>query len=722
MKLNYRPEIDGLRAIAVTSVIFYHAQFIFNGHKFFTGGFIGVDIFFVISGYLITLILLKELVSKGSISFRNFYERRIRRILPTLLVVILFSLPFAWIYLLPSNFIEYTKSIIYSLGFGSNFYFHFSSQQYGAESGLFVPLLHTWSLSVEEQYYILFPLILLITFKYFKEHLLTIFFISLILSLLIADWGSKNYPSATFYLLHTRIWELLAGSILAYFEVNLGHRSKNRILNLILPTVGIFLILYSIIFFDDKIFHPSFYTIPSIIGICIIIWFSNEKELITKILSSRLFVGVGLISYSLYLWHYPIFAFARTKDNDPSQYDKLEWIFLAVILSIISYIFIEKPARNKKFSFSLLIKIIVIITSLLITFSLNIISNQKKIDKVNKVLEYNKFSPILEKECKFNNQDKIFLIDSSLNERLNKCRDYTLDARLLFETACNLQSKDSDIFNENFYDKRVNSCIDYTKHSPLFERPCKFSTTDTNPLENSKFIKRLKKCLKKFDQFLLIIGDSHSIDLFNSISKISNQDSFVVGLNKDGCRPLEHSGKPCHYSNALKFIKKFNKNIKYIFFTHKGSYLLTNIGEKERVADSNFRKLPLNDKQINNTIDYLKSVKKINKRLIFVGPHLEPNISLGSKEEIRKILINKDAKDNTNYDLLEVDKKLKKLTQKHNITYVSKIDTLKFDFKKDFIVNYNITFSDTDHWNDFGEIYFGEKLVFNSIIKKILFP
>ena len=271
MKLNYRPEIDGLRAIAVTSVVLYHAQFIFDNHKFFTGGFIGVDIFFVISGYLITLILLKQLVSKGSISFRNFYERRIRRILPPLLIVILLSLPFAWIYLLPSNFIEYIKSILFSLGFGSNFYFHFSSQQYGAESGLLVPLLHTWSLSVEEQYYILFPIFLLITFKYFKEYLLSILFLAAMFSLLIADWGSKNFLSATFYLLHSRMWELLAGSILAYFEINLGQRSKNQKLNLILPTIGITLILYSIIFFDDKIFHPSFYTIPSIIGFCVII-------------------------------------------------------------------------------------------------------------------------------------------------------------------------------------------------------------------------------------------------------------------------------------------------------------------------------------------------------------------------------------------------------------------------------------------------------------------
>ena len=228
MRIKYRPEIDGLRAIAVGAVIFYHAQITIFGHQPFKGGFIGVDIFFVISGYLITSIILKELVTTGTFSFKHFYKRRVRRILPALLFVMLVSLPFAWMYLLPSSFIDFSKSILYSLGFSSNFYFHYSGQVYGAENGLLKPFLHTWSLSVEEQFYILFPIILLITFKYFKKHILTILVIGLIISLQMSDWGNKKYPSASFYFLHTRIWELLAGSTLAYFEITLGHRSKNK--------------------------------------------------------------------------------------------------------------------------------------------------------------------------------------------------------------------------------------------------------------------------------------------------------------------------------------------------------------------------------------------------------------------------------------------------------------------------------------------------------------
>jgi len=377
MRINYRPEIDGLRAIAVVAVILYHAQIAILGHSLFKGGFIGVDIFFVISGYLITSIILKELVTTGTFSFKHFYERRIRRILPALLFVMLSTLPFAWIYLLPSSFIDFSKSILYSLGFSSNFYFHYSGQQYGATSGLLKPFLHTWSLSVEEQYYILFPIILLISFKYFRKYLKTILIIGFIISLILADWGSRNYSSATFYFLHTRMWELIAGSILAYFEIQFGHRSKNEALNIILPSIGLFLIGHSILFFNDKMFHPSFYTLSPVIGICLIIWFSHKDKIVTKILSSKLFVGIGLISYSLYLWHYPVFAFARITQFTPhgNVFIKLLFGIVIIFLSIISYYFIERPARNRKYKFKFILVSIIFSYFILIITNIVIINN-----------------------------------------------------------------------------------------------------------------------------------------------------------------------------------------------------------------------------------------------------------------------------------------------------------------------------------------------------------
>ena len=388
MKINYRPEIDGLRAIAVLAVIFYHAQLIFFGQNFFKGGFIGVDIFFVISGYLITSLILKELEYTGKFSFSYFYERRARRILPALIFVIIVSLPFGWFYLLSESFIEFLKSIFYSLGFSSNFYFHYSGLQYGTEDGLLKPFLHTWSLSVEEQYYIFFPIILITIYKFFRKYLLSVLYIGFFISLLIADWGSKNFSSATFYFLHTRMWELIAGSLLAYFEISRKGRSNNSKLNLILPFLGILLISHAIIFFNDQMFHPSFYTISPILGVSLIIWFANKNEIITKILSSRIFVSIGLVSYSMYLWHYPIFAFARIKNNIPSQYDKFEWISLTLILSVITYFFIEKFFRNKKTNF-LKIFSIFLFTLITIFLSLFVIYKSENHFKVTSVIKKN---------------------------------------------------------------------------------------------------------------------------------------------------------------------------------------------------------------------------------------------------------------------------------------------------------------------------------------------
>ena len=369
LKIQYRPEIDGLRAIAVISVIFYHAQITFFSQKIFVGGFIGVDIFFVISGYLITSIILKELVIKGSFSFKNFYERRARRILPVLLFVILASLPFAWNYLLPSIFIDFSKTILFSLGFSSNFYFNYSASDYFA-SHPYKPFLHTWSLSIEEQFYIIFPLILIIIFKYFKKYLFAFLLIGFFTSLLIADWASIKYSSKAFYLIVTRAWELIAGSILAYFQIIKGYRAKNRFLNLSMPSIGILLIFLSIFFFKDEVPHPSFYTLLPIFGVCLVIWFSNKDELITKILSSKFFVGIGLISYSLYLWHYPIFVF---NDIIKTDYNLFILIIIISILSIFSYFYIELPARNRNNKFRSILLLIFSTFIFLLYFNFNVL-------------------------------------------------------------------------------------------------------------------------------------------------------------------------------------------------------------------------------------------------------------------------------------------------------------------------------------------------------------
>jgi peptidoglycan/LPS O-acetylase OafA/YrhL len=415
MKLTYRPEIDGLRAIAVVAVILYHAQITIFGHQPFKGGFIGVDIFFVISGYLITSIILKELITTGSFSFKHFYERRIRRILPALLFVMLVSLPFAWMYLLPYDFVDFSKSVLYSLGFISNFYFHYSGQIYGATDGLFRPFLHSWSLSVEEQFYILFPIILLITIKYSKRYLIHFLIIGFIVSLGLAEWTSRNYPSTSFYFLHTRMWELFSGSMLAYFEIKQGHRSKHKKLNLILPSIGLFFIILTIVFFKLHFPHPSLYSLLAILGVCFVIWFSNSNDIVTRLLTTKPFVQIGLISYSLYLWHYPIFAFASVNDFfQESTNSKILLILITFFLSVLSYYYIERPFRNKKLSFK---KTLIYLSILIITL---FVFNMKIIQEKGFKIRFN----YLKKINQNYNPDNIFLRQSRMKNSQTNLNDF----------------------------------------------------------------------------------------------------------------------------------------------------------------------------------------------------------------------------------------------------------------------------------------------------------
>jgi Predicted acyltransferases len=191
-------------------------------------------------------------------------------------------------------------------------------------------------------------------------------------SLVFSEWGSRNYSSLNFYIISSRAWELLIGSILAYFESQSGSRSKNQKLYRILPSLGLILIILNIVFFKLYFRHPSFYTLPSIIGTCFIIWFSNKDEIIGKLLSSKFFVGIGLISYSLYLWHYPIFAFARI--NDFFKGNELILGLGLIIVSIVSYCFVERPARNKNYKFIFILAPILLLYVFLIFINLNIIS------------------------------------------------------------------------------------------------------------------------------------------------------------------------------------------------------------------------------------------------------------------------------------------------------------------------------------------------------------
>ena len=347
MSINYRPDIDGLRAIAVISVIFYHAENSFKNLKILPGGFVGVDIFFVISGFLITSIILKELSETGTFSFKNFYVRRIKRIIPVLLLVFITTFPFIWLFFIPTSFLDFSESLISSLFFLSNYNFYLSGELYDAESSLLKPLMHTWSLSIEEQYYIIFPLVLTIVFRFFKNYLFKIFILFFMVSFISMIFIFHKNESLAFFSFFSRFWELILGSITAilYYKKKSTHKFNDDIYSFF----GLLLIFYSIIFFNEETKSPYISTLLPVIGTSLVIYFNNKNGFIYKILSLRYLVFIGLISYSLYLWHYPIFSIGRTTEFFGDGVSK-KLFLLTFVFSLISYYMIEKPIKNQKFS------------------------------------------------------------------------------------------------------------------------------------------------------------------------------------------------------------------------------------------------------------------------------------------------------------------------------------------------------------------------------------
>jgi peptidoglycan/LPS O-acetylase OafA/YrhL len=342
--IKYRPEIDGLRTIAVLAVIIYHAEIYTTFGQLLPGGFLGVDVFFVISGYLITSLISKEYQRTGSFSVLNFYERRARRLLPALLIVLLAALPVAWALLLPTQLIRFSESALASLLFGSNFYWSFSLQEYGAESALLQPLLHTWSLAVEEQYYIVFPLFLVALLSRSKRATVAAVWVGLVVSLIFSQWYTQVDSAFSFYLLPSRLWELLAGAILALAPTGMAKSTIQHTLSLL----GILLLGYSLVFLEYGAGHPGLVTLVPVLGAALVIRYSAGGGLVARILASRGMVSIGLISYSLYLWHYPIFSFARIASIEETMLVKFVGVVLTFLFSVATYRFIEKPFRDRK--------------------------------------------------------------------------------------------------------------------------------------------------------------------------------------------------------------------------------------------------------------------------------------------------------------------------------------------------------------------------------------
>jgi len=333
--LKYRAEIDGLRALAVLPVILFHA-----GFKQFSGGFVGVDVFFVISGYLITTILIEDIEDK-KFSIVSFYERRARRILPALFFVMLVCIPIAWMWMLPNQMNDFSQSLVAVSLFASNILFWLESGYFDAAAKE-KPLLHTWSLAVEEQYYVLFPIFLILAWRFGKNRVFWMVVVMAAISLLVSEWGWRNTAAANFYLAPTRAWELFAGSIAAFVVQKKGVQKNNP-----LALLGLVAIIFSIFAYDETTPFPSVYALVPVGGVVLLILFAARKTFAARFLSNKAFVSIGLISYSAYLWHQPLFAFARVrKIDEPSGILMAVLSLTSIVLAYLSWKYVEKPFRT----------------------------------------------------------------------------------------------------------------------------------------------------------------------------------------------------------------------------------------------------------------------------------------------------------------------------------------------------------------------------------------
>ena len=336
----YRPDIDGLRAISVLAVMLYHAEF-----QVFSGGFIGVDVFFVISGYLITQMVLGDF-EKGSFSLSHFYERRVRRILPALLVMLAATVPLAYVFLSADPLADYSAALLGATWFSSNFVF-WSEAGYFDRASEFKPLLHTWSLGVEEQFYLFFPAFFWVLYKF--KWLIPGLSAVVVISFLMAQFGLSRDAEWPFYMLVSRAWELGLGAMLA---VVLAHSriSEVRVTGLLaelLVLSGLLAIIVPVLMFSELTATPGPLLLVPTLGACLLIWLTPATSYVRRLLSLKWLVGLGLISYSLYLWHQPVLVFGRIIIGEALGFEwRIAMLLGTFPLAILSWRYIERPFRN----------------------------------------------------------------------------------------------------------------------------------------------------------------------------------------------------------------------------------------------------------------------------------------------------------------------------------------------------------------------------------------
>ena len=628
MKIEkYRDDIDGLRALSVLAVLFYHLE-IFS----IPGGFLGVDIFFVISGYIITKLIIKE-HNFNKFILSDFYIRRVKRILPPLIITLFATNLMALFIFFPDEYEYLSRANLSVFFFISNFFF-WKNTDYFNELTSQSPLLHTWSLSVEEQFYIFFPILFIFFYKLKnKNYFIYFLFVSSFLSLLSAHYLGEQSSDPNFFFTTSRIFEIGIGSLASLIEQQKKFfKFKEKLKTLFnIDFINILLLLILILsffYFDERMNLPNFNSLIPLFCCALIILLNYKESFISKILTNNLFILIGKISYGMYLYHFPIIIFYNYYGSE--KY-KILLIPLIFFISFISWKYFEIPIRKKNF-LSTKNLFIVIFLSLLI-FLTNFIFKENIMNYLGSSIP-NKYQKLINKT---KNESAIVLDDG--------------DCRII---------------------------------------------ESINNIDKRSFLNKLEVCKQKYGNFLYLAGGSHVQDLYNSIYLNLPNQKFVV-INKSGSCAIYFKNENCDYDKILNFIKNNKGDIKYFFYTQIGSDYL-----------KNFYGPQVETKYVDMLVSFIKKIKNYDIDVIWFGPQPLPNIEMNYKL-LRSIKAN-------NFNLFslkhvnKVDEYMIKVSQENNIKFISKLNIIKYDPKKDYYINNNISYSDSDHWSLFGEKYFGNQI------------
>ncbi|MCF2906684.1 acyltransferase [Octadecabacter sp. CECT 8868] len=641
--MKYRPEIDGLRSIAVIPVILFH-----GGFTLFSGGFVGVDVFFVISGYLITSIILKGL-EDGSFSLMDFYARRCRRILPALFFIILVTLPFAWVWMLPLQFKDHAQSMVAVTVFASNILFWIESG-YFAPAAELKPLLHTWSLAVEEQYYVFFPLILMLFWLRSRVVSISLLALIFIASLLAAEWGWRNAPSANFYLLPFRAWELMMGSLTAIWLLRRGADARP---NNALSAIGLAMILASIFVYDGETPFPSLYALLPVAGTAMVIAFAGTGTAVASLLSRKAFVGIGLISYSAYLWHQPLFAFARLADSaEPPHWLMATLAVASLGLAVLTWRFVERPFRKPRAGAGRTL-IAAGTASVAIGISGAMLSTVE--------WQRNFFIRTLPDE------------NQPLLARIEQVR---------------------------------------SEHAFSLDRPdqCLFVLEDITPDLRDQF----DKCAAEHGPAIAILGDSHSRDVFNAVAPLLDR-RFAIRIPQKDCRP-HILGSVCEIGHVADVIDTFGDDIKHLFYVQAGFWLFLdkNGEELDRLlfgAGRDIENPQLDLAAIDRTLPILQGINA-DVPVTWIGPRLEPYMfwdemlgqsCIGVQDHLHLRPGHREAFEALNAHLAQA-------VPAAGLGFISEMKAVNFDPATEIYSCDQLYWSDSDHWSKAGEDLFGPRL------------